>query len=52
MDHLDGVLIIDRIPKDQRKEALRILREGADALEPRSMSGDDKSRQGDRVAAG
>ncbi len=26
MDHLDGVLILDRIPKDQRKEAMRILR--------------------------
>ena len=47
MDHLDGVLIIDRIPKDQRKEALRILREGADALEPRAIR-----RDGERVAAG
>ena len=28
MDHLDGVLIIDRATKEQRKEALRILREG------------------------
>jgi peptide deformylase len=47
IDHLDGVLIIDRIPKDQRKEALRILREGADALEPRALR-----RDGERVAAG
>jgi peptide deformylase len=38
MDHLDGVLIIDRIPKEQRKEALRILREGATALEPRALA--------------
>jgi peptide deformylase len=38
MDHLDGVLIIDRISKEQRKEALRILREGADALEPRALA--------------
>jgi peptide deformylase len=38
MDHLDGVLIIDRIPKDQRKEALRVLREGAAALEPRALA--------------
>jgi peptide deformylase len=30
MDHLDGVLIVDRTPRDQRKEAMRILRE-ADA---------------------
>jgi peptide deformylase len=27
MDHLDGVLILDRTPRDQRKEAMRILRE-------------------------
>ena len=52
MDHLDGVLIIDRIPKDQRKEALRILREGGEMLEPRSLGGEDQSRRSDRVAAG
>jgi peptide deformylase len=51
MDHLDGVLIIDRIPKDQRREALRIMREGGEMLEPRSL-GRDGSRRGDRVAAG
>ena len=28
MDHLDGILIVDRTPRDQRKEAMRILREG------------------------
>ncbi len=27
MDHLDGVLIVDRAPRDQRREAMRILRE-------------------------
>ncbi len=27
LDHLDGVLILDRTPRDQRKEAMRILRE-------------------------
>ena len=26
MDHLDGVLILDRTPRDQRKEAMRTLR--------------------------
>ena len=31
MDHLDGVLIVDRTPRDQRKEAMRILRERAEA---------------------
>ncbi len=30
MDHLDGVLILDRTSRDQRKSALRILREAAD----------------------
>jgi peptide deformylase len=29
MDHLDGVLILDRAPRAQRKAALRALREGA-----------------------
>jgi len=52
MDHLDGVLIIDRIPKEQRKEALRILREGGEMLEPRSLGAEDQSRRNDRVAAG
>jgi len=28
IDHLDGVLILDRTARDQRKEALRALREG------------------------
>jgi peptide deformylase len=28
IDHLDGVLILDRAPRAQRKEALRALREG------------------------
>jgi peptide deformylase len=31
MDHLDGVLILDRTSRDQRKEAMRILRERAEA---------------------
>jgi peptide deformylase len=28
MDHLEGILILDRTSREQRKEALRILREG------------------------
>jgi peptide deformylase len=28
IDHLDGVLILDRTSRDQRKEAMRVLREG------------------------
>jgi peptide deformylase len=27
MDHLDGVLILDRTTKEQRKDAIRTLRE-------------------------
>jgi peptide deformylase len=31
MDHLDGVLILDRTPRDQRKDAMRTLRERVEA---------------------
>jgi peptide deformylase len=31
IDHLDGVLILDRTPRDQRKEAMRTLREKSEA---------------------
>jgi peptide deformylase len=31
MDHLDGILILDRTPRDQRKEAMRALREQSEA---------------------
>ena len=31
MDHLDGVLILDRTTRDQRKEAMRALREAQEA---------------------
>ncbi|MEA2249065.1 MAG: peptide deformylase [Solirubrobacteraceae bacterium] len=31
MDHLEGVLILDRAPRDQRREAMRALREHAEA---------------------
>jgi len=31
IDHLEGVLILDRTPKDQRKEAMKVLRERAEA---------------------
>jgi peptide deformylase len=31
MDHLDGVLILDRTSRDQRKEAIRALREAQEA---------------------
>jgi peptide deformylase len=31
IDHLDGVLILDRTSREQRKEAMRVLREGQQA---------------------
>lgn len=34
LDHLDGVLFIDRLDADDRREALRILREQALGLRP------------------
>jgi peptide deformylase len=37
MDHLDGILILERTSKEQRKEALRVLREGGEMLEPRVL---------------
>jgi peptide deformylase len=33
MDHLDGILILDRTTREQRKEALRVLREGPESTE-------------------
>ena len=33
MDHLDGVLILDRTTRDQRRDAMRALRESASAAE-------------------
>jgi peptide deformylase len=33
MDHLDGVLILDRTPRDQRKEGMRALRAALEADE-------------------
>jgi peptide deformylase len=40
IDHLDGVLILDRAPRAQRKEALRALREG-DTYSP-SLEGEQE----------
>jgi peptide deformylase len=33
IDHLDGVLILDRTGKEQRKEAMRALREAEEQQE-------------------
>jgi peptide deformylase len=48
MDHLDGVLILDRAPREQRKGALRALREGGsysppeEGLEPEPAAGEHR----------
>jgi peptide deformylase len=34
IDHLDGILILDRTERDQRKGALRALREGSSYSPP------------------
>jgi peptide deformylase len=45
IDHLDGILILDRAPRDQRKAALRALREGgsyAPAAEEEQAEGEEE----------
>jgi len=37
MDHLDGVLILDRTSRDQRKQAMRALREAGSGSPPLSV---------------
>jgi peptide deformylase len=46
IDHLDGVLILDRTPRDQRKGALRALREGGTYMPPGSEEEDDDRQSG------
>jgi peptide deformylase len=46
IDHLDGVLILDRAPRDQRKAALRALREGG-SYSPALDEEDEAARQGE-----
>jgi len=50
IDHLDGVLILDRAPREQRKAALRALREGESYAPPtaddeRTADGDEHHRE-------
>jgi peptide deformylase len=39
IDHLDGILLVERLDADQRREALRILRSRALGLDPRPAAG-------------
>jgi peptide deformylase len=47
LDHLDGVLILDRAPREQRKGALRALREGSAYAPPPDLDeqGDEEHRE-------
>jgi peptide deformylase len=47
LDHLDGVLILDRAPREQRKGALRALREGGSYAPPpeRDEAADEEHRE-------
>jgi len=47
IDHLEGVLIIDRIPREERKEAMRAMREGLQAASETGSSADSAVRDGD-----
>jgi peptide deformylase len=47
LDHLDGVLILDHAPREQRKGALRALREGGIYAPPSDLDeqGDEEHRE-------
>ena len=48
IDHLDGVLILDRAPREQRKGALRALREGGSYAPPVEDDGGEQSAEDHR----
>jgi len=49
IDHLDGVLMLDRAEREQRRGALRALREG-DSYTPPSVADDEPEATGDGSA--
>jgi peptide deformylase len=49
IDHLDGVLMIDRASRDQRKAALRALREGGEYSPSAEEPADEEPADGDAV---
>ena len=49
IDHLDGVLMIDRTTREQRKGALRALREGEEYSPPTDDA--DEALQGEAATA-
>jgi peptide deformylase len=48
MDHLDGILILDRISKEARKEAMRAMREASEA----EQRGEEQAPQGEEGESG
>ena len=53
LDHLDGVLMIDRISREERKQAMRAMREGLAAASGETGGGDGRTARdagGDRDA--
>ena len=52
IDHLDGVLMLDRTAREQRKGALRALREGESYAPPRPDEGTGGGDSEDEEAAG
>jgi hypothetical protein len=39
MDHLDGILLVERLDEDQRKDATKLLRKRAATLAPGDPDG-------------
>jgi peptide deformylase len=52
MDHLDGVLILDRISREARRDAMRAMREAAEGKRPADDDADADSDNGARPAGG
>ncbi len=50
IDHLDGVLILDRAPREQRRGALRALREGGSYSPPFEEDGEGEHREPKQTA--
>ena len=46
IDHLDGVLLVDRLDPDQRKEALRVLRTRSIGLATATTLGSSSASEG------
>jgi peptide deformylase len=52
MDHLDGVLILERTPREQRRGALRALREGGTYAPEREEAADDEGSEASAAGNG